>query len=168
MAGVEDPPDHSRHGRFAAGPADCNAALSRVQQPSQEFGTGEVLEIKLLRANHIGNRRLDCRRGYQGHTLLKPRSVLRKQLDSQRAEIVELLRSASCVERAVRSRDPDAASAHDGSEREHPAAADAAEENGRIDHRRGPIGVSRGRQAVGGSPNRESGSSLSQMRKSVS
>jgi len=50
------------------------------------------------------------------------------------------VRRPACIERAVGTGDTRAARANDGREREHPAAADAAEKNWRIDHWRGPIG----------------------------
>ena len=136
---MEDPADHPGHGRLAAGPADRDAALGIVEQLREELGPGEVGQAELARPDDVGNIVLDRRRGDQGHARLEARAVLREQLDPERAQIVELVRRPAGVERAVGARDAAAGRAHDARQRKHPAAADTAEEDGRIDHRRGPI-----------------------------
>ena len=140
MTGVEDPADHAGDGRLAAGAADSDAALRRVQQLGEELRTGEVGEAKLTGADDVGNCLLDRGRGDESHSVLKAGAVLREELDPERAKIVELVRGAAGVERAVGARDLAARSADDGGEGEHAAAANAAEENRRINHGRGPIG----------------------------
>ena len=131
MAGVKDPADHPGHGRLAAGAADGDAALRGVEQLGEELRAGEMGEPELLCADDVGHGRLDRRRGDQCHARLKARAVLREQLDAERAEIVELLRRAARVERAVGARHARPAGADDGRERKHAAAADAAEEKER-------------------------------------
>jgi len=57
------------------------------------------------------------------------------------------MRRPPSVERAVGAGDLGATRSHYRGERQHAAATDAAEENRRIDHRRGPIGQGREEQA---------------------
>ena len=117
------------------------AALSSL---ARNCGRVRCVRPSSLARTTSGTVGLDRGGGDQGHALLQARSVLREQLDAERAQIVELVRRAPGVERAVRARDLGAAGADDGGERQHAAAADAAEEDGRIDHRARPIGGSRG------------------------
>src|SRR5689334_16149284 len=102
MAGVKDPADHAGHGRLPAGAAHGDAALGSVEKLRKELRAREMREAQLSRAKDVGDCVLDCRRRDQRHPWLKSRAVLRKQLDPERAEIVELVRRAAGVERSVR------------------------------------------------------------------
>jgi hypothetical protein len=140
VTGVEDPADHAGDGGFPAGPADGDAALRRVEQLGEELRPRQVLQPKRLRPHDVRYRVLDRRRGDQRHARLQPRSVLREQLDSERAQIIELVRRPPRVERPVGPRDLRPGSAHDRRQRQHPTLPNAAEENWRFDRSRGPKG----------------------------
>ena len=119
------------HRRLAAGAADRDAALRGVEQLGEEFRPGEVRQAQLAGADDVGDGRSSTAAEVtRVMPVWQARAVLREQLDPERAQIVELVRRAAGIERAVGAGDAAAAGAHDAGERKHAAAADAAEEDG--------------------------------------
>ena len=120
------------------------AALSNW---ARSCGARDPLEPEFGGADNVGDGRLDRRRGDQGHAVGKAAAILRMERDAEAAEIIELGRQPPGVERAVGPGDPGTPRAQDRGERQHAAAADAAEKvSGGIAHRRCPMDMRAGLQ----------------------
>src|SRR4029079_15381786 len=95
VTAMDAPAERSRDRILATGSTDGDAALRRIEKLRQELRPGEVGEAELLRLDHVRNRRLDGRRGDQGHPFLQTRSVLGEKLNSKRAQVIELVPRAA-------------------------------------------------------------------------
>src|SRR5947209_12605981 len=91
MASMENPRDHSRHRRLATRAANTNAALRRVQQARKKLRARQVCKAELSGTQDVGHCWFDGRRRDQRHPGTKARAILGKQLDSEGAEIIELV-----------------------------------------------------------------------------
>jgi len=127
----QDPAGHAGDGRFARGPGYPDAHRRGIEQLRQKLGPRHDGSAEPPGRLHIGHGVFHCRRNH--HDLLgaqHTRAVLRKERDVTRPQEIEFGCRPALVERAIRPRYGGAMAAQNQRQRQHPAAADAAEEIG--------------------------------------